>query len=679
MHQKDNYIIVKDRQPRISEVLNDCSVPLCVSAKKGEPLSSILQKICAEIQQVGQQSLTFQNSDTIAFNRVGNTVTASFIGNTNTYISEGSFIDITGTGSQPDPFVINAQNIYNTNGTLTSNRTITQAGFYTNFTGGAFVVSGDVGSTPISADPNPRLMWVPAKQAFRVGTPATASGWDNVNIGPGSMALGRNTYAQGEDSVALGGGSGTTGMNSFAAIGGQTNAESSIAMGLAIANGYSSVAIGPATTNAQYAIAMGNAANAAGDYSIAIGQEAFASGEFSVHITTSSGSAQAQYSTSVGYQNTASGIESMATGANSSALARSSFTLGRDTRTSHYGETVVGMFNNSVAIDDTPYTASQRVFTVGNGTGNATRSNALIVYKGGIGLAKFAVNPGTDTTVPTNTMRIYGDLRVDTVTAVPTKLIGATANNVLGALTLGAGISIVGGQLQFTAGVGDNIYTADGTLSGARTVNMAGFPLQFTNAGLFRIEDTNTVGDDGIYDFNQGIDFLTYNATNSTQIFSNMLEGSGLTYRDQVTPANDVELYVASEEITLDNPVATGTFFKIADYSTKTAGDALILSDPLTGEVGWSSLLWTVNSILGNETLDETNFVIFADATSGNITITLPSAAANNGRRYIIKKTDVSANTVSFVTVEGSQTLSTQYAGNIIISNGTGWYIIGTF
>lgn len=48
---KKNYIIVRDRHPRISEVLNDC-VSLCVSAAKDEPLSSILQKICAKITSV---------------------------------------------------------------------------------------------------------------------------------------------------------------------------------------------------------------------------------------------------------------------------------------------------------------------------------------------------------------------------------------------------------------------------------------------------------------------------------------------------------------------------------------------------------------------------------------------------------------------------------------------------
>ena len=48
MHKKKDYIIVKDRHPRFSEVLNDC-ISLCVPTSKNEPLSSVLQKICSEI------------------------------------------------------------------------------------------------------------------------------------------------------------------------------------------------------------------------------------------------------------------------------------------------------------------------------------------------------------------------------------------------------------------------------------------------------------------------------------------------------------------------------------------------------------------------------------------------------------------------------------------------------
>lgn len=51
MKSKKEYVIVKDRHPRISEVLNDC-VSLCVPTSKGESLASILKKLCAKIQEL---------------------------------------------------------------------------------------------------------------------------------------------------------------------------------------------------------------------------------------------------------------------------------------------------------------------------------------------------------------------------------------------------------------------------------------------------------------------------------------------------------------------------------------------------------------------------------------------------------------------------------------------------
>ncbi len=52
-----------------------------------------------------------------------------------------------------------------------------------------------------------RLMWHPAKAAFRAGS-VNAAQWDDANVGDYSMALGPNTTASGFHSTAMG--SGTT-------------------------------------------------------------------------------------------------------------------------------------------------------------------------------------------------------------------------------------------------------------------------------------------------------------------------------------------------------------------------------------------------------------------------------------------------------------------------------------
>lgn len=85
-------------------------------------------------------------------------------------------------------------------------------------------------------------------------------------------------------------------------------------------------------------------------------------------------------------------------------------------------------------------------------------------------------------------------------------------------------------------------------------------------------------------------------------------------------------------------------------------------------------------------TADATDYTIFCNATSGAITINLPSAATSgvSGRVYVIKKTDNSANAVivdgnAAETIDGAATysLSTQYKYVTIQSNGANWFVIG--
>lgn len=78
------------------------------------------------------------------------------------------------------------------------------------------------------------------------------------------------------------------------------------------------------------------------------------------------------------------------------------------------------------------------------------------------------------------------------------------------------------------------------------------------------------------------------------------------------------------------------------------------------------------------------NTNIFADATSGNITVTLP-AASTTDKKFLVKKIDSSANTVTVTragsdTIEGSNTvvLTAQYQWLVVQSDGTAtWKVVG--
>jgi Head domain of trimeric autotransporter adhesin/Chaperone of endosialidase len=90
-----------------------------------------------------------------------------------------------------------------------------------------------------------RMMWIPSRSAFRVGT-VTGSLWDANNIGLYSFASGYDTKASGPASTAMG----------F----------------FTSASGVISIAMGSATTaSGFYSTAMGNGTTASGDYSTAMG------------------------------------------------------------------------------------------------------------------------------------------------------------------------------------------------------------------------------------------------------------------------------------------------------------------------------------------------------------------------------------------------------------------------
>lgn len=92
--------------------------------------------------------------------------------------------------------------------------------------------------------------------------------------------------------------------------------------------------------------------------------------------------------------------------------------------------------------------------------------------------------------------------------------------------------------------------------------------------------------------------------------------------------------------------------------------------------------------LTANYTATLTDHTLLVDATSGNLTITLPTAASaynttSGGYVFTVKKIDTSANTVTIKgdgaeTIDGvnTQVLSTQWMSYQVQSNGTNWFII---
>lgn len=86
---------------------------------------------------------------------------------------------------------------------------------------------------------------------------------------------------------------------------------------------------------------------------------------------------------------------------------------------------------------------------------------------------------------------------------------------------------------------------------------------------------------------------------------------------------------------------------------------------------------------IANYTISGTDVVIFADAASGNVTITLPLASSFSGYNFYVKRIDSSANSCTvgrsgsdLIDGATSFSLDTQYFAIRAVSNGSNWYII---
>ena len=201
------------------------------------------------------------------------------------------------------------------------------------FEDGGFAAYGEegTGTIPIEGE-GTRLMWYPAKAAFRAGEVGfsidTDGNWDEGNVGDGSAAFGTDTEASGNNSTAVGDETTASG-------------ENSTAMGLGTtASGRNSTATGVFT-------------DAVGDQSTAMGSNAQALGSVS---------------TAMGFLTEASGFAAAATGYNTVAATDESLSIGR--------------YNDANRGNDDSDPETGPLFVVGNGR-SGFRSDALVLDQSG--------------------------------------------------------------------------------------------------------------------------------------------------------------------------------------------------------------------------------------------------------------------------------------------------------
>ena len=205
------------------------------------------------------------------------------------------------------------------------------------------------------------------------GDYSTAFGYFTDATGDSSTAMGRNTVASGHNATAMGENT-IASLNNSTAMGYQTQA-----------SGTASTAMGHTTIASNYsATAMGHITEASGNSSMASGWNTTASGGFSTSMGKST-LASGNNSTAMGDNTLASGESSTSMGFDTTASGGYSTAMGTNTEALSYAETSIGYYNNNPSPNSTSAANNaDQVFSIGNGSNNTNRSNALTIYKNGL-------------------------------------------------------------------------------------------------------------------------------------------------------------------------------------------------------------------------------------------------------------------------------------------------------
>ena len=223
-------------------------------------------------------------------------------------------------------------------------RNLGNNGFWSKASVTTTLSSNNPPTAPVSGN-GTRLMWIPSRGAFRVGSVVdNTKAWDPDSIGKFSFSSGYNTKSSGAFSVAFGYSSNAKGVSSYAfgegskALGDNsfvTGTNSTASGRISMAMGYNNLSIG------NYSLALGYNNETIGESSTAIGFKNYSSGNTSLalgyynhvdnHYSVAIGSENVNsnfYSFSLGYKNENSGIASYAIGNSNKSSGNLSFAVG---------------------------------------------------------------------------------------------------------------------------------------------------------------------------------------------------------------------------------------------------------------------------------------------------------------------------------------------------------------
>lgn len=244
---------------------------------------------------------------------------------------------------------------------------------------------------------------------------------------------------------------------------------------------------------------------------------------------------------------------------------------------------------------------------------------------------------------PTQALHVNGQIRLDTAAIAAdsdSAFVWNRTNNTIEYAKINGG------------GSATTVYTGDGTVTGNRNVNVNNLNITFSDVNTFRINH----------------DVFAQSRADGTFPYSNVITAPTQQLWMAYTPVAGIYSKGAAVIIDTNNNVSLGSGIIPSNAPLYTSGSAYI-----QGLQSSNGNFYRVTSITADQTLNLTNYWLEIDATSGNITITLPSAStafgSSMGIQYVLRRVDASGNTVTVVragsdTINGttSFTLTTQYA-----------------
>lgn len=474
---------------------------------------------------------------------------------------------------------------------------------------------------------------------------AIVGGQNNIEVSQGGIILaGDGNYLSGVSGTIAGHNNTVTGDYSFAA-GADNTVEGTASASL----GYGNYILG------QNATALGYADSAYGDESFATGANNYASGNFGMAMGYRN-MASGRSAIAIGESDSATGTYAASLGAHNNASGTAAVAVGYGNAAPSYGEVSIGLFANTYTPSSAAsFSASDRIFSVGNGSSASARSNALTILKSGY--------TGIGTSTPDTTLVLVGKFKYQDGTQSSGYILQSDANGKASWVN-----PTTVAPSQWTTS-GTNIYKNNSGNVGIGTTIPTSL-LHLRTASLSSAA-TLTVESDSSSAY---IGLAAPSGQEAAVVFHTYKNGSTLK-RWMIGKSNSTESGNTNPDLFINKYDSAGNFQAqplVIKHSTGFTGiNTGNATSQLTVNGSFAAAITTTSASI---TLGDTHYCVIYTGGTGS-TVTLPAASSYQGRMYVITNHGTGALTTSSYTTGNATTATSVAIGTSVqlMSDGTVW------